>query len=870
MDENIIAILKNFGWTEGFKVPVANEENKILESNAEKIYEKRMRLKFSSKQYEDRLNLVTYYLNNAVEERRHYQEIHSACKEQRTVETSLCKSITAEKQVVRAEKIKILKKKKQLFEDHAGLQLRYEKLNEKVEEMKNSLDWGKELESTWIEFTNSGNERIDLLEKWQLKNISKLEQVETERLKLVTEKDEYEVILRQKCQNILDAECSLKKLTNLQQTLRKERIHLIAQWERLVQVITSRDNEITRLSEEMNTMTEISINLKNKITEKKHFLDEQIRNNIRINIDIRREEIQVAHQTVREQNLNTQLEHLESKINDCRIRLFSLKVEILKKRTHIANTREKLARKTNTVSEMSAKNDQATKTQLQTKALYHSVEERTKELVRVLQDEKITSNELLLNCKKFDARLQNQRFSLTDCDHNLKSFDYEIKELRRAKIGLENDNQRCKQQIERQMDIFLDLKHRLSELAKHMQYVKGDKINQLVNEQKEELANVTAFFNYHMKIFDQVINDLECFQREIMSLEKSMACSTEQIKVLQSDKEKCILQMDGNEKRLIAMIELNRQKLVSENVSRTRVDCLEIALLKNGDKMLDLRKQKIEINVVVRKHNFEIQAASNILRNSKKLTNQEISSIKHHIEQVRRRIHQQMKRYEIIVDGIKKDDSGVPLNVTNYKIQMTKERCALLEKGDELDVLVRKAEKEIQAMENTLTLLNVSNNVYKRNSSNGDHNANDIIKYKDMKQQKIRLSKTLEKIEQMAEKTRNEISHYHSVLSIELLSKLGQLKHTKGKKETDYAQICRTVNEQSCKINRVKDRIKKVKKTLKINHINAQVLEREFFSRELLKLNKRVLQRITQLTSQHNELETSVHQHLITKGISLP
>lgn len=55
---------------------------------------------------------------------------------------------------------------------------------------------------------------------------------------------------------------------------------------------------------------------------------------------------------------------------------------------------------------------------------------------------------------------------------------------------------------------------------------------------------------------------------------------------------------------------------------------------------------------------------------------------------------------------------------------MTKERYALLEKGDELDVSVRKAEKEIQAMENTLTLLNASNNVCKRNSSTATGNEN--------------------------------------------------------------------------------------------------------------------------------------------------
>ena len=32
MNESIVSILKNFGWTEGFRIPVANKGNRLLES----------------------------------------------------------------------------------------------------------------------------------------------------------------------------------------------------------------------------------------------------------------------------------------------------------------------------------------------------------------------------------------------------------------------------------------------------------------------------------------------------------------------------------------------------------------------------------------------------------------------------------------------------------------------------------------------------------------------------------------------------------------------------------------------------------------------------------------------------------------------
>lgn len=44
---------------------------------------------------------------------------------------------------------------------------------------------------------------------------------------------------------------------------------------------------------------------------------------------------------------------------------------------------------------------------------------------------------------------------------------------------------------------------------------------------------------------------------------------------------------------------------------------------------------------------------------------------------------------------------------------MAQEKHELQEKGDQLDAKIKKAEKEIVSMENTLTLINASNDCYK-------------------------------------------------------------------------------------------------------------------------------------------------------------
>ena len=79
--------------------------------------------------------------------------------------------------------------------------------------------------------------------------------------------------------------------------------------------------------------------------------------------------------------------------------------------------------------------------------------------------------------------------------------------------------------------------------------------------------------------------------------------------------------------------------------------------------------------------------------------------------------------------GVNVVNIDIRLSITflMFLFQSAQEKYELQQEGDELDARIRKTEKEIQAMENTLKLINATNENYKRNLFAVDEECKTVI-----------------------------------------------------------------------------------------------------------------------------------------------
>lgn len=156
------------------------------------------------------------------------------------------------------------------------------------------------------------------------------------------------------------------------------------------------------------------------------------------------------------------------------------------------------------------------------------------------------------------------------------------------------------------------------------------------------------------------------------------------------------------------------EKLVEHSLIQMRLHQMQNSFEKQLEKFYDLEHHKLQLQLLIDERMLDIKCELELLGAKKKDFLNEQSLLKADIAERNSKIIALRTRFELENELLGKNDDGSTITAVQLKIQTAQERQILLERGSELDKKVIAAEKDIKAMENTLTLLNHSNERYKR------------------------------------------------------------------------------------------------------------------------------------------------------------
>lgn len=233
--------------------------------------------------------------------------------------------------------------------------------------------------------------------------------------------------------------------------------------------------------------------------------------------------------------------------------------------------------------------------------------------------------------------------------------------------------------------------------------------------------NVFAALQALEKSFEEKKIKKETVRKEVLKIEDDMrqltntiTASSMELESLQSRLQDKKLEFEGGIKDLASTTLRNQEQLVDLSVLKMRVHQMNTLLNQQRDKVYNLQRHQANLELAMGERMLEIKTRKELLWQQHKHLDEELTQLRADIGERVLKINAIQARYENAIAILGKNDDGTFVTATQIKIETAQEKQILLRKGNDLNDRVIKAEKDIEAIENTLVLLNYSNNTYRK------------------------------------------------------------------------------------------------------------------------------------------------------------
>lgn len=165
-------------------------------------------------------------------------------------------------------------------------------------------------------------------------------------------------------------------------------------------------------------------------------------------------------------------------------------------------------------------------------------------------------------------------------------------------------------------------------------------------------------------------------------------------------------------------IACNREKLherlVEHSLLKMRVHQMAELFNKQMEKFYDLEQHKLHLQLAIDERLVDLSCQMELLSTKRKHLRLERDQLKADLNERRMKIGALKARFELTNELLGKNEDGTAVSAIQLKMETAQEKALLLDQGSKLNEKVLNAEADIKALENTLILLNFSNDKYKR------------------------------------------------------------------------------------------------------------------------------------------------------------
>ncbi|KAJ8389598.1 hypothetical protein AAFF_G00118350 [Aldrovandia affinis] len=822
-------------------------------------------------EHKDKIQALSDHLKNVRQELSHTQALCRAVEKE--TESEMHFKALADREMGRLQqeisqqenKLGALRERKNAQENNIF------KSTQKLEELKSQLNWDQQTLDTWLEESARKDQDTMAILKYAQQDESRIRELTLRIERLTLEANQKRKSLDNERTETMTAQIGLDKTAESLRQAHVERQELIRQWGNTIDQMRKRDQELQQYALSLSQMKQEVRERRDRIKEKRNFLDNQEENNReyerkiagteRLAAKLRGEFQELEANRTRLQDelesLRRNVEQATTAVEARRIQLASLKKEIQDKNNKVKN-----ARLYNTALE--EKLDSVTESAV-------SVEERAAQFEQMLREEekaeKEIDNQLHLNQKVLARRTQE----LQVLRSKEKTLLGEISGSRATLSNLKSRLDKLEHNSLKQQEMIYNKDFQIQLLERKLSQMRGEGNTEGEQALKKKESELAAVLEEERKTAKMLTLQLKKLQDEIRYAKKETEKTGAQKRDLTEKIEELNLCNDTSDKELKKLRFKKQDTMVEDNIVKLEVKHLRDLLYNKADSVLSLEKQRQRLQAAMREREVEINIHKEMLQKQAKIADQERQKLSAEVHERFSKIDKMRKKYEILTISMAAPEGEEEKSPAYYVIKAAQEKEELQRTGDNLDVKIRRTEKEIQALENTLRVVSSHNAAYRKAFSKVTESSEEYQKKMTLEEQKRAVDeKCLFKRRQIRE-LQEDIQDMNNTLD-NLLKEEAMLLNKTDEAESQILSLNKELGSQKEKLDRVTKQCSKLTREIRSGkQTKVKTLEEHDIDlRELKDFNKMVNKVLLEAMENNPDLRSALQTYFQEASLPLP
>ncbi|XP_059358337.1 coiled-coil domain-containing protein 39 isoform X2 [Carassius carassius] len=824
-------LLAEVGWDAGFAIPVADAENKALEEEA--------LCKAREKETES--------------------EVHFRALAER--ETGRLKQEISQLE----NQLKTLNEKKNTQENSIF------KATQKLDELRSQLNWDQQTLEAWLQESAHKDEDTMAIIKYAKQDESKIRELTLNIEKLTLEANQKRKNLDSEVTETVTAQIALDKTAESFRQAHTERQEMISQWENTIEQMRKRDQEIQQCAMSQTEVNQVIREKNDMLKERKDFMEREIENN---------KELERNISTAERQALRLRQQHQVEERNQRRLQdeVDVLKGTLDRTATDVETTRSQLTSMKKDIQNKIAKVEEA---KLQNSAL--------KEKLRLVMEAVLDGEEQAAqmdqlrkeqeqNIKEIDTQLLRQRELMFRKSQELqgmrdkeKNIAAEICASRAALSNLGSRLSKLDQNLLKRQMIVSNQDFQIQMLERKTLHLQGkvnteekaalEKRASDLEEALEEKNRTATTLSTQLK---KLQDDIRCVRKDTEKVGTEKRELTTKIHELE-------LFIDNSEKDQKKLRLKKQDSMVEKGLLKLEVQRLRDLLYDRADGVLSLEKRRLQLQTAMKEREEEIRVHREMLSKQIKLTEQERQGLSAAVNERLFKIDKMRKRYEILTVSLTAPEGEEEKSQAYFIIRAAQEKEELQRQGDDLDNKIRKTEKEIHALENTLQVVNNCNTSYRKALTK-------VTESSPAHQEKLKLEEQRRAAEEKYKYKKRQIRELQEDIESMshtldgLLQEEAVQNESVERTQSHVLSLNKDILSQEEKLNRASKQCAKYAREIRsAKNTNEKTFEeRDIELRELRDFNKSVNKMLLETMEENPDLSSALQIRFMQAGLSLP